>query len=84
MAPSYVAWVTSPLEKEFLTFWRKTGPFSKAPATMNVAPVSERDRAKERTNAAIIEGFIIGDVTVRNATKGTAPKVLEARSYSIL
>src|SRR3990170_8119165 len=84
VAPSYVACVTTPLEKLFFTFWRKTGPFSKAPATMKVAPVSDKDLANERTNAAISEGLMIGDVTVRKATKGTAPNVLDALSNSIL
>jgi hypothetical protein len=60
------------------------GPFSNVPATMKVAPVSDKDLANERTKAAISEGLIIGDVTVRKATNGTAPKVLEALSNSWL
>ena len=82
VVPSYSVGLDE--ENWFLMFWRKTGPFSKAPATINVAPVSERDLANARMKAAISEGFSIGDVTVRNATKGTAPNVLEARSNSIL
>ena len=56
----------------------------KAPATINVAPVSERDRAKASENAAIKEGFMIGKVTVLAAVNGGAPRVRDARSYSIL
>ena len=56
----------------------------KAPATMNVAPVSESDRANAKENAAISDGFMMGKVTVLEAVNGGAPSVLEARSYSIL
>jgi len=55
-----------------------------APATMNVAPVSESDRANAKENAAINDGFVMGKVTVLEAVKGGAPSVLDARSYSIL
>ena len=55
-----------------------------APATMNVAPVSESERANAKEKAAIRDGFVIGKVTVLEAVKGGAPSVLEARSYSIL
>jgi hypothetical protein len=34
---------------------------------MKVAPVSERERAKAKENAAIREGFMIGKVTVAKA-----------------
>jgi len=62
----------------------KTGPFSNTPATINVAPVSERDLANDNTKAAINDGLMIGDVTVRKATNGTAPNVRDARSNSTL
>ncbi len=82
VAPSYMAGDAT--ANSFFMFCMNTGPFSKAPATMNVAPVSESDLANERMNAAISEGLSIGDVTVRNAMNGTAPSVLDACSYSFL
>jgi hypothetical protein len=51
---------------------------------MKVAPVSESDRANASKNAAIKDGFMIGKVTVLDAVKGGAPRVRDARSYSIL
>jgi len=84
VAPWYVLWGIKPFLNSLLKVCRKTGPLTKAPATMNVAPVSESDRAKASKNAAIKEGFIIGKVTVLEAVKGGAPRVLDARSYSIL
>jgi hypothetical protein len=63
----------------------KTGPFwKKSPATMKVAPVSERERANANENAAINEGLMIGKVTVLEAVNGGAPRVRDACSYSIL
>ena len=51
---------------------------------MKVAPVSESDLANARENAAIKDGLMMGKVTVLEAVNGGAPKVLDARSYSIL
>jgi len=62
----------------------KIGPFSKAPATIRVAPVSEIDRAKANVKEAIRDGFKMGSVTVLSAVKGGAPRVLAASSYSRL
>ena len=61
----------------------KTGPFSKIPATIKVAPVSEIDLAKARMKDATRLGFKIERVTVLSAVKGGAPKVLDASSYTI-
>jgi hypothetical protein len=79
-----VACGIKPLLNWLLKVWSKTGPFKKAPATIKVAPVSERDLANASENAAINEGLIMGNVTVLEAVNGGAPRVLEARSYSIL
>ena len=79
-----MAWGIAPLLNWLLRVCRKTGPFRKVPATMKVAPVSERDLANASENAAINEGFIMGKVTVLEAVNGGAPRVLDARSYSIL
>ncbi len=65
-------------------FCMKTGPFSKIPATMNVAPVSDSDLENARMKAAISDGFMIGKVTVFAAVNGGAPSVLDAFSYSLL
>ena len=83
--PSYVAIEIVPAFNSLLRFWIKTGPFwNTRPATMKVAPVSESDLAKARENAAINEGLMIGKVTVLEAVSGGAPRVRDARSYSIL
>ena len=58
----------------------KTGPFSKVPATIKVAPVSEIDLAKASTKDDTMLGFKIERVTVRSAVNGGAPKVLDASS----
>ena len=47
-----------------------TGPFSKDPAAITVAPVSERDLAKARRKDAISAGLSNGKVTVLTAVKG--------------
>ncbi len=64
-----------PALNSLLRVWRKTGPFIKtAPATIKVAPVSERDLANARENAAINDGFMMGKVTVREAVKWWSAK----------
>ena len=60
------------------------GPWTNTPATIIVAPVSERDLAKAKVKEAINECFRIGNVTVLSAVSGAAPKVLAACSYSSL
>ena len=81
--PSYAVWLP-PVSQVFFMFWMKTGPFSKSPATIIVAPVSESDLENASMNAAIKEGFRIGNVIVLDAVNGGAPRVLDACSYSIL
>jgi len=65
-------------------FCMKTGPFSKNPATMNVAPVSDIDLANARMKLAISDGFMMEKVTVLDAVNGGAPRVRAAFSYSLL
>ena len=60
-----------------------TGPFSKVPATIKVAPVSEIDLAKARINDDTRLGFRIDNVTVRSAVNGDAPNVRDASSKTI-
>jgi hypothetical protein len=60
-----------------------TGPFSKVPATIRVAPVSEIDLAKARINEDTRLGLRIDKVTVRSAVKGDAPSVRDASSKTI-
>ncbi len=62
----------------------KIGPFSKAPATIRVAPVSETDRANASMKEVIKAVFSMGSVTVLSAVSGAAPNVLAASSYSRL
>jgi hypothetical protein len=57
-----------------------TGPFSKVPATITVAPVSDRDRANAKRNAATREGFNNGNETVLAAVNVVAPRVRAAVS----
>ncbi len=66
-----------------LAFWMKTGPFSKEPATMMVAPVSERDLANARRKAATRAGLSMGRVTVLAMVNIFAPSVLAAVSYIV-
>jgi hypothetical protein len=63
-----------------LAFRMNTGPFSKTPATITVAPVSDRDRANARRNPATKAGFSKGSETVRTAVKVDAPRVRAAVS----
>jgi hypothetical protein len=42
--------------RSLLRVWRNTGPLRNAPATMKVAPVSERERANAKEYAAIRDG----------------------------
>jgi len=58
----------------------KTGPFSKTPATIKVAPVSEIDLAKAKMKDDTRLGFKIESVTVLSAVNACAPKVLDASS----
>lgn len=60
-----------------------TGPFSKVPATIRVAPVSEIDLAKARMNEDTRLGLRIDRVTVRSAVNADAPSVREASSNTI-
>jgi hypothetical protein len=57
-----------------------TVPFSNAPATTIVAPVSESERANAKRKAARIPDLRIGIVTVRAAVKAEAPSVRAASS----
>jgi hypothetical protein len=57
-----------------------TVPFSNAPATTIVAPVSESERAKAKRKAARMPDLRIGIVTVRTAVKAEAPSVRAASS----
>ena len=82
VAPAYkVGWL---LANSVFMSWMKMGPFSKAPATSSVAPVSDNDLENASMKAAINEGLMIGNVTVLAEVKGGAPRVLEAFSYSLL
>jgi hypothetical protein len=57
-----------------------TVPFSNAPATTIVAPVSDSERAKANRKPANMPGLRMGIVTVLTAVKDEAPSVLAATS----
>jgi hypothetical protein len=61
-------------------FRMNTGPFSKTPATITVAPVSDKERANANRNPATKDGFSKGSETVRRAVKVDAPRVRAAVS----
>jgi hypothetical protein len=68
---------TGPFSKPLKT------PFSKVPATIRVAPVSEIDLANAKINEDTRLGLRIERVTVRSAVKGDAPNVRDASSKTI-
>jgi hypothetical protein len=63
-----------------LAFRMNTGPFSKTPATITVAPVSDRERANANRNPATKAGLSKGSETVRTAVNVDAPSVRAAVS----
>ena len=60
-----------------------TGPLLKSPATIAVAPVSEKLRHKAKRKTEIMWGFKIGSVTFLTAVRGGPPRVLAAVSYTL-
>ena len=75
-----LARTTAEVRPESRALLMNTVPFSNAPATTIVAPVSESERANAKRKAARIPDLRIGIVTVRTAVKAEAPSVRAASS----
>ena len=75
-----LAITTADVKPDSRALLMNTVPFSNAPATTIVAPVSESERANANRKAANIPGLRIGIVTVRTAVKAEAPSVRAATS----
>jgi len=75
-----LATTTADVRPKLRALLMNTVPFSNAPATTIVAPVSDSERAKANRKAASKPGLRMGKVTVRTAVKDDAPSVRAATS----